>query len=393
MNLPRRTLSSLYVLTGLTERRARRRGVRPFLPAPFTRRFAQMGGWDVRRFRGQLDEIGSFSDEVWCGRFNALAGACESEADAGDADQAARALRSAMTYFAVSAFPGTTPARIDAYWNSRRVFDRLLVLLGEDWETVTIDTARGAVRGHAWVPPSGDPSPMAIVVHGLEGTAQELVLLLRRYREAGLAFFVMEMPGTYAYERPMSGASAALFDAVIERFASDPRVDPRRIGVVGVSFGGYWAARMAATNRGVACAVADGAPTHRSFGLLAFLGTPQIVLDALMHVTGTTGLLGLGRALGGLSLARLDLYERIAVPLLVINGDSDSLVSSRDSIELAVKAPRGLLRLYAGDDHCAVEHLDESVDLAIRWLRSQLGAAPVGAGARQVRVQTVSSQR
>ncbi len=65
------------------------------------------------------------------------------------------------------------------------------------------------------------------------------------------------------------------------------------------------------------------------------------------------------------------LWRRIEIPLLVINGDRDTLLGTKDSVLLATRAPRGLLKLYEDDDHCAMGHCREWLDLTFAWLRSQ----------------------
>ncbi len=57
---------------------------------------------------------------------------------------------------------------------------------------------------------------------------------------------------------------------------------------------------MAAVDRRIACAVACGAPTDRSFR--PKLGLPEIILDALAHVSGATTPIGLLRRLRRLTL-------------------------------------------------------------------------------------------
>ncbi len=386
MKLSKRVIISLYTLTGQSARGVRRLGTRFFLPEAFVLRFAHMAKIEPAELARQLDGLASFDDDTWCGHWNELAAGSEAEADRlvglGSTGLAQESLTTAVAAFAAGAFPGTTPGRIEAYRNSRRVFARLLELFDERWDATSIGTGDASVDGYLWTPPDGHTHPLVIVVSGLEGTAQELVLLLRRHLDSGLAFFVMEMPGTFASPLAMSGDSSRIFESVLEHFAADPAVDAGRIALLGVSFGGYWAARMAATSHRLACAVADGAPTNHTFRAMRSLGTSQIVLDALMHVTATHSLLSLRRALRDLSLGRRDLYRQIEIPLLVINGDSDSLCSSEDSVELATQAPRGLLKLYADDDHCAIRHLDDSAGLALGWLSGQLRADPGDHGAR-----------
>lgn len=57
------------------------------------------------------------------------------------------------------------------------------------------------------------------------------------------------------------------------------------------------------------------------------------------------------------------------MPLLVINGDNDTLLSTQYSVDLAESAQQVELVLYANDDHCAMEHYSEWMDLSQEWLR------------------------
>ncbi|MEH3055153.1 MAG: alpha/beta hydrolase [Patulibacter minatonensis] len=296
---------------------------------------------------------------------------------------AVASLLRAVTYLQVSAFPGGTPRRLAAYHRSRALFDLLAAAIAPGLETivepVSIETGGDTVRGYHCLPATPTPCPLVIVTNGLEGTVQELLVPLLRYHATGLGVLVMEMPGSYDYAEPMSAASEAIYRQVIDSAVADPRVDADRIGFVGVSFGGYWAARMAAADPRLACAVACGAPTDRSFA--PKLGLPEIILEALAEVTGATSPISLLRRLRALSLRGR--YDQIRQPLLVINGDDDTLLSTRDSIALAEGAPRGELLLYPDDDHCAMGHYREWMDASQDWLAAQLldGSRPAGAGA------------
>lgn len=288
------------------------------------------------------------------------------------AAQVVRELLAAITYLQVSAFPGGTPHRMTAYRNSRRLFDALAAAFSDGLDSVVeqveIQVGADVVQAYRALPASGEPCPLVVVTNGLEGTVQELLVPMLRYHASGLGVLVMEMPGSYAYAARMSPASETIYRGVIDAVAEDPRVDSSRIGIVGVSFGGYWAARMAAVDRRIACAVACGAPTDRSFR--PRLGLPEIILDALAQVTGATNPVALLRRLRALSLRRR--YRDIAQPLLVINGDHDTLLSTRDSVELAAGAQQAELRLYPGDDHCAMANYRDWLDYTQDWLARHL---------------------
>lgn len=424
MSSIRETLRRLFIttcmLTRTTEWATHRLGAAYFLPALFVLRYASMGGLDARQFAAQLSGIKSFKDEAWCTYWNALAqaqleaaeavapgfttdpdgatarsalaglgarvavlmngGAASSWPPDGMDDHAARVLDAlrcvvkAITYYQVSAFPGHTPGRMAAYHQSRQLFHTVTKivgpLLGLTIERLEISVDGEVVQGYLATPPGTHACPLVVVTNGLEGTVQELAIPLLRYHDSGLAVFFMEMPGTYAYRQRMSEASEAIYHGVIDQLSQHPRVAPDRMGLVGVSFGAYWAARIAATSQRLTCAVACGAPTHQSFQIGNTIGIPDIIVKALLHTTGASSLHDLMRKLRALSLRRL--YPQIRIPLLVINGDKDTLLSTRDSVDLATHALQGTLKLYPNDDHCAMAHYSEWLALSQEWMRAHL---------------------
>jgi esterase FrsA len=361
---------TLCVATGQTERAVNKLGVRFFLPELFRLRYANMGGLDPNAFARQLDSLKSFDEKEWCGYWNEFAAEYERQAEA-EGDEAQDLLLKAVTYYSVSAFPGHTPMRMEAYWKARELFEIVLPMLDDRMEKMTLNIAGEQVDGYVRFPTDKGKFPMIIVSNGLEGTFQEIAAPLLAYKDAKLGVFLMEMPGTYAYTKPMSGASEEIYNEVINHFAAHPRVEAGKIAMVGVSFGAYWAARMAAVNDNLKCSVISGAPLEHTFSPSGALGTPQIIVDILKKLTGSVSLSELRSKLDDLSFAKHDFYSRIDIPLLIINGDNDTLCGTKDSVVLDMKAPKAFLKLYENDDHCAMGHYREWLDLTFEWLQKQ----------------------
>ena len=64
----------------------------------------------------------------------------------------------------------------------------------------------------------------------------------------------------------------------------------------------------------------------------------------------------------------------ISCPVLAINGDTDTLLSTRDTVELAELAPNPCLKLYPDDDHYAMAHAREWSELSLDWMQTHLAA-------------------
>lgn len=410
-------------VAGTTERGARRRGAGAYLPALFADRFARMAGIDRQLMVDQLAACRTFEDAGWSRYWTALAeeqittvdavmaaasapsvddllsltreeasaaihrvlgpaaSSLDHRATARPDDSPTDAVRSsirAITYLFAAAWPGLTPHRLEAYRRSRALFELLLhglaPSLGVDVETIeaeaVVDGVLQRVRAIAVLPRSEAPAPAVLVTNGLEGTIQELLLPLIGYRDRGLAVVCMEMPGTYLHPHPLTSDSSALYTAVIDAMATHPRLDAERLAMVGFSFGANWSSRMGALDPRLRAVVSNGGLLHHSLRPTAAWGMPEIMLEALAHTTGSTHPLATAQRLRRLSVRHL--YRDITAPLLVINGDHDTLASTQDSIDLARESPRGELVLYPGDDHCAMGHYDEWLDHTVDWLTAQL---------------------
>ncbi len=421
---------TLRGMTRTTERAAHRRGVGYFLPALFVDRFSHMGGIDRGVFERQLAGCRSFEDEPWTNYWRAFAdeqiksaGVClvrmggpttaelldrgndevvdrlrnllspvarlfadrtrrsaaafvADHPDDADAVTAVDALVKAITYLFAAAWPGWTSRRLAAYADSRRVFDVLVTALapalGVEVEKFVLDIGDDAVSGCAILPAHVEKAPAILITNGLEGTIEEIALPAMHHRPPDTALFLMEMPGTFSYRQPMSTKSERHYRAVIDHMATHPRVDAERLGMMGISFGAHWSTRMAWRDNRLKAVVSNGGPYHRAFAPTASFGMAEIMTSTLEKTTGAKNPLDLGRRLKTLSLR--EHYREISVPILATNGDSDTLVPTQDTVDLAYGAPRGELKLYPHDDHCAMGHYDQTMAEATSWLQHQLGA-------------------
>ena len=436
----KRAAVTACALTHTTDRVAARLGVARFLPRLFVDRFTHLGGFTDAQFRSQLAECRTFDDAGWASHWqgfareqlvraddalsrlggppaeqlvdpdidvdvralgallapavtilvdrgavadpDAVAEFCRQHPESADAAVALDALIKALIYEFAAAWPGFSPARLRAYRRMDRLTEVLLTALapamGLTVDVVTIPFGGiDVVRGFLLLPEGATHAPTVLITNGLEGSIAEVLFPLLAQRDGNLGMFVMEMPGTYGYGSPLTvpGAEAA-YTKVIDYLVAEPRVDADRIGMFGASFGAYWSTRMAAIDDRLKAVVSNGPPADRSLGMLGSVGMPEIMVWTLLNTLGAKNPIDLLNKLSDFALT--ERCSTISAQLLVINGARDTLVDTRDSIDIAVAAPNALLALYAGDDHCAMGNAEHWSQLATKFLRDHL-SGPIDA--------------
>jgi pimeloyl-ACP methyl ester carboxylesterase len=179
-----------------------------------------------------------------------------------------------------------------------------------------------------------------------------------------LATFTIDMPG--AGENPCLGQETRAertFSEAIDYLETRNDIDDRRIAVMGGSFGGYWAAKLAHTEpKRLRGAVNWGAGVHRTFQeewlrpaltLTAsqYLMGPASLLDARSYIFGLKTLEEVLNIAPSLSLVTQGLIDQPSAPLLCINGkEADQHPTSDLYLLPAHRNPKDH-RLIAGAGH------------------------------------------
>src|SRR5436190_1516275 len=96
-------------------------------------------------------------------------------------------------------------------------------------------------------PPGPGPHPAVVLIPGLDSAKEEFGPVERVFLDRGLATLSVDGPGQGEAEyrltiRPDWEVPGA---AILDALAAQPGIDPGRIGLWGVSLGGYYAPRVA----------------------------------------------------------------------------------------------------------------------------------------------------
>ncbi|HVC15107.1 MAG TPA: alpha/beta fold hydrolase [Acidimicrobiales bacterium] len=224
-------------------------------------------------------------------------------------------------------------------------------------------------------PPGGTVSPCVVLIGGLDSTKEESRHFEDSCLARGVATLVFDGPGqgeSYA-QRALVPDFERYVSAVVDVLQTRPEIDPERIGVLGRSLGGYYAARSAAHEpRLKACAI---------FGALANIEhldeiPPQTQLGFEFVTALEDREQARARAKAYINLG--DLPSEIRQPLFVLHGALDIIVPVAQAQELYEMAPSEDKRLWIIPDgiHCAHNRFHRVRRPMADWLASRLGASP-----------------
>lgn len=218
-------------------------------------------------------------------------------------------------------------------------------------------------------PPGDGLWPLVILIPGLDSTKEEFFSLETDYLRRGMATLSLDGPGQgeTSFTMPIRHDYEVAVAAALDALAGRPEIDLNRIGVTGVSLGGYYAARTAAFEPRIK-AVAGVSGLYSAAAWWRVM--PTLSREAFMYYSrSSTEAEGLARA------EELDLSgvaERIEQPCLVVTGKLDRVVPWEESKRIADQAPRGEWVLYEDGSHVCNNIPFKYRPLVADWMREHL---------------------
>lgn len=316
-----------------------------------------------------------------------------------DADRAAgNPLAAGRKYLRATAYhmmaermlPPLDPRRAARYRRMLECFRAGAPLRREPVEFCEIPYGEGAMPA-LFVPGEG-PGPWPCLVHldGFDGVKEMLYLmgLPQELRARGVATVIVDHPGVgeavrfrNMFVEPETEKPAG---AALDWLAARGDVLADRVGVLGISLGGYYAPRAAAFDPRFRCCVAWGAswdygrltrervhnlrPIERSvshwpqhFRWVFGTSTPEaaLAISARMTLEGV--------------------IDRLTCPLLIVHGENDrqtALADAQRVHDAAVNASERELRVFSlgegGSEHCNIDNMTLAVDHIAEWVARRL---------------------
>jgi 2,6-dihydroxypseudooxynicotine hydrolase len=251
---------------------------------------------------------------------------------------------------------------VDALRNAHRHLDPTA-------ERIELPFERGTTLVGNLRRPAGDPAPLVLLLPGLDSTKEEFLGWENVFLARGLATFSLDGPGqgesgltTHIYPNYEVAATAA-----IDALSSRDDVDLERIGVAGVSLGGYYAPRAAAYEKRIKAAVGISGPFD--FGE-CWETMPRPTRETVMHHVGAETEEE-GRAKAG-ELNLREAAKLIDQPFLAITGRNDRLIPWEQTKRQADEAPNGEFVLFDDGNHVCNNIPYKYRPLTADWLREHL---------------------
>jgi hypothetical protein len=214
-------------------------------------------------------------------------------------------------------------------------------------EVVHIPFEGKEIIGYMRLPKNAnDPVPLVIAVNGLDSRKEDLTESFGAILPFGIGFLAVDGPGTGQAPIKVSETSERMLSRVIDYAQSRPEIDKNRIALHGVSWGAYWATKMAIVERTrLRGASAQSPPVdaffQKDFLLNHLLGNREYLFDqvpALMNILeGVHTLDEMAEYLPKMSLVHQGLLGKPMAPMLVIAGVLDTQVPIEDDYLLLSK--------------------------------------------------------
>jgi 2,6-dihydroxypseudooxynicotine hydrolase len=332
---------------------------------------------DFARVTAPLEHWADWLD-AWSANGDLHAGlARDAEADGGRQTAGEAWIRAALSYhFAKFVWMLDMARHRVAADKAVAAMSRAHPLLDPTAERISIPFDGTQMVGHLRRPP--DPThlpsplhrpPLVLLIPGLDSTKEEFFGAENTFLARGLATFSLDGPGQgeTGYTTTMRPDYEAPVAAALDVLCGRSDLDGDRVGLMGVSLGGYYAARSAAFEPRLRAVVAAGGAYD--YGAI-IPGRPSHSLATFRHYSGSK------TNEDAFDFARrMDLSgvaERITQPMIVVAGKQDRLVPWQQPVRLAEEAPNAELWLFDEGNHVCMNLTYRWRPQAADWLADRL---------------------
>jgi esterase FrsA len=183
------------------------------------------------------------------------------------------------------------------------------------------------------------PVPLVLAVNGLDSRKEDLSESFSAILPFGVGFLAVDGPGTGQCPIKVSETSDRMFSRILDYIATRPEIDKNRVTMHGVSWGAYWATKMAIVEHArLRGASAQSPPVdtffQKEFLMNSLIGNREYLFDqipALMAIfDNVTTMDQMAEVLPKMSLVKQGLLGKPIAPMLILAGVLDTQVPISD---------------------------------------------------------------
>jgi len=222
---------------------------------------------------------------------------------------------------------------IEAFLAHARFFDPPL-------EIVKIPFEGKEIIGYLRLPKNANgPVPLVLAVNGLDSRKEDLTESFSAILPFGVGYLAVDGPGTGQNPIKVSENAERVLSRVLDYIATRPEIDKNRVAMHGVSWGAYWATKMAIVERArLKGASAQSPPTdtffQKDFLMNSLIGNREYLFDqipALMAIFDNVHTIDeMAEVLPKMSLVKQGLLGKPMAPMLILAGVNDTQVPISD---------------------------------------------------------------
>jgi 2,6-dihydroxypseudooxynicotine hydrolase len=239
-------------------------------------------------------------------------------------------------------------------------------------ERVAIPYAGTALYGFLRKPPGAQRSPVVILCAGLDSTKEEFDVYEEILLTRGMATLAFDGPGQgeAEYELPIRGDFEVPVKSVVDFVETRQDLDALRIGIVGISLGGYYAPRAAAFEKRIKACVTLSGPYS---WLEIFEGRNELSREAF-RVRSHSKTMEDAREVAK-TLTLKGVAQNIRCPVYIVAGEHDHLTPPENAKRIAAEVGGPCeLNVVIGGNHVANNRRYAYQTQAADWLAQQLRA-------------------
>ena len=207
-------------------------------------------------------------------------------------------------------------------------------------EIVKIPFEGKEITGYLRLPKNANgPVPLVLAVNGLDSRKEDLSESFGAILPFGIGFLAVDGPGTGQNPIKVSENAERMLSRVLDYIATRSEIDKNRVAMHGVSWGAYWATKMAIVERArLKGASAQSPPTdtffQKDFLINHLIGNREYLFDqvpALMAIFDNVNTVDeMAEVLPKMSLVKQGLLGKPMAPMLILAGVKDTQVPIDD---------------------------------------------------------------